>query len=139
VTLPKASAATRTASKRSGNTSKGRYDDPILIRPANFDWQAQPGQPGTSIKRLATFSERSIELSMLRVEAGKSGKIAARPGRQIVFIVSGAGTMDGQAVRQHTGCEVGIGEGPVLAAGDKPIEALMLGLPIFAEQRMAAE
>jgi hypothetical protein len=125
--------------KRKLEYPKPRYDDPILIRPANFTWHAQAGQPGYSIKRLGTFSERSTELSMLRVEAGKSGKIAARPGLQVVFIVSGAGTIDGHELRKHSGCEIAIGESPILKAGDSPIEALMLGLPIFAEQRMAAE
>src|SRR5437868_6583499 len=48
---------------------KPRYSEPILMKPSNFDWQNDPEQADLSVKRLGSFSERQLEISMLRVNA----------------------------------------------------------------------
>jgi len=111
---------------------KPRYSEPILMKPTNFDWQDVAGQPGVSIKRLGTFSERQLEIAMLRIAAGGRAKIAARPSTQIGIVIAGSGHLGEGELRPHTAFSLERNEDGLLAAVEET-ELLLVGLPIFEQ------
>lgn len=109
---------------------KPRYDDPILMRPANFAWADQPGQSGVASKLLGVFTERQIEIGMLRIDRGSSAMLGPRPGIQIACVLNGTGSVDGAPLQPLTAFEVATGTAAQLTAG-ADLELLLVGLPIF--------
>jgi hypothetical protein len=109
---------------------KPRYSEPILMKPKNFDWRDLAGQPDASIKRLGTFSERQIEISMLRIAASGSALIGSRPGTQIGIVIAGTGRIGESELRPHAAFSLDRNERAVLTAVEE-IEMLLVGLPIF--------
>ena len=63
---------------------KGRYDAPIMMDAANYDWAPVKGAPGVSEKLFGVFTERRTQARLLRLAAGASYR-GRGPGR-----VSGA-------------------------------------------------
>ena len=114
---------------------KPRYDEPILIKPMNFDWQPDADRPGVAMKRLGTFSEREIEIAMMKLEAGTKAAIAARPGIQIGVVVAGEGAIGSEILCPHAAFSLAAGEGAEITAAS-PLELYLIGLPIFARQEM---
>ncbi len=114
---------------------KPRYDEPIMMRPQNFDWQASE-QSGLSVKALGCFTERRVEISLLKLAPGAHARIAPRPGRQVAFVTNGAGTADDDELRLHSAFLLDPRESATveLKAG---MEILLIGLPIFASQTSA--
>jgi hypothetical protein len=115
-----------------------RYEEPIHMRPANFKAHLLPDQPGVAIKRLGVFSEREVSVAMFNID-GLDGraqlKISPRSSRQLGCIVNGAGTLDGQELRQYTVFELLRDEGATLAASTAT-ELVLIGLPIFSAEEI---
>jgi hypothetical protein len=109
---------------------KPRYSEPILMKPRHFDWQDVPDQPGLSIKRLGSFSERQLELAMLRVAAGGHAPIAPRPGTQIGIVITGGGRIGDDDLRPQAAFSLERNEGAIVSAVEE-MELLLVGLPIF--------
>jgi len=114
---------------------KPRYNEPILIKPRHFDWQDEPGQPGVAIKRLGSFSERQIEIAMLRIDASARAQIASRPGTQLGVVIAGAGRIGAHELRQHACFSLDRDEGALVTA-TSTIELLLVGLPLFKAQEL---
>lgn len=110
-----------------------RYPGPMLMKPQNFAWLPVAGEPGHFVKRLATFTERQLEVGMTRLDAGAAARIAPRPGTQLGFVLKGAGAIDGRGLRLHSAFALEPGEAAVLTATED-MELLAVGLPIFAER-----
>ena len=111
---------------------KPRYDEPIMMRPQNFDWQ-ETDQRGLSIKPLGSFTERRLEVSLLTLASGARARVAPRAGRQIGFVTGGAGRLDGGELRQHSAFLLDPRESAEIESKDG-LEILLIGLPIFASQ-----
>jgi len=116
---------------------KPRYGEPILIKPASFDWEAVA--PGFAKKHLCDFSERHLQLSVLKLDADTQGLWPSRGGIQVGFVLQGEGTVSGEALRQYSAFS---GREEFALSSTGGMELLLVGLPIFAEQEsglMAAE
>jgi hypothetical protein len=111
---------------------KPRYDEPVMMRPQNFGWQ-ETEQRGLSIKALGSFTERRVEISLLKLAPGARVRIAPRPGRQVAFVTGGTGRADGNELRQHSAFLLDPREGAEIESKDG-MEILLIGLPIFAAQ-----
>jgi quercetin dioxygenase-like cupin family protein len=120
--------------KRKLEYPKPRYDEPIMMRPQNFSWQ-ETDQRGLSAKALGSFTERRIEVSLLKLEPGACANVAARPGRQVGFITGGAGRTGVIDVRQYSAFSLDAHESAELESSKDGMEILLIGLPIFASQR----
>jgi hypothetical protein len=112
---------------------KPRYDEPILMKPSHFAWQDDPDQVDVAHKRLGTFSERLLEIAMLRAGAGASANIPARHGTQIGVVIAGTGTAGKHALREHAAFSLERNEGVVLTASSE-LQLLLVGLPMFAQR-----
>ena len=109
---------------------KPRYDEPIKMKPENFDWQDQPGQPGVRAKLLGSFTERRCEFAQLAVAAGSVALLGPRAGTQLVFVVAGNGTVEGRDLKPHTAFDVTAGSAAQVTASSA-LELIVIGLPIF--------
>jgi hypothetical protein len=110
---------------------KPRYDDPIKMKPESFDWQDLPGQPGAKAKYLGDFTERHHELALVHIDAGKSAMLGPRAGIQLVYVVEGTGTVDGNVLRTQTAFEVPSGSAAQVTA-TAALALIVIGLPVFA-------
>jgi len=102
-----------------------RYGHPIFMDPAVYDWVPVDGASGVAEKRAGTFTERRTRIGILRLDPGAAHRV---DGRAIYFVVSGAGTVDGQPFRPLTTVFAEWGETATFSATDRA-EILHLGLP----------
>src|SRR5262245_4120872 len=109
---------------------KPRYDEPVLMRPQNFAWQ-ETDQPGLTLKQLGCFTERRVEIYLLRAATGSRLRITPRPGRKVAFVTDGAGRVNSNELRQYSAFSLDADESAELDS-TSGIEILMIGLPIFA-------
>lgn len=116
---------------------KQRYEEPVHMRPVNFEWRPVDGQPGVSLRKLGCFSEREVNVSMIKIDAGASATIAPRGGRQLGLIVTGAGQLEGQELKEHSAFELLRDEGGRVTAAVET-ELLLVGLPLFSVEEVRA-
>ena len=105
---------------------KPRYDAPILMHPDDFDWVAVEGSPGAYEKVVGVFTERRTEAGFVKLEQG--ARYVGGGGRDIYFVIQGAGAVDGQEYRKFTTVELKKGEKAAFTAS-AATEILHLRLP----------
>ncbi|MGH7906834.1 MAG: hypothetical protein ACREP6_09420 [Candidatus Binataceae bacterium] len=108
---------------------KPRYEEPVIIYPENFAWQRDIEHPGAMIKKLGSFGELSLEISMLKL-AGAELPIPPRAGRRLFFVIDGEGTVDGEPFRRYSAFEVPKRSAASIAS-KTTADLLMIGMPIF--------
>jgi mannose-6-phosphate isomerase-like protein (cupin superfamily) len=114
-----------------------RYAEPVHIKPDHFRALELPDQPGVLVRRLGSFSERSVDIAILDIAAAQAYKLAPRAGRQIGFVMEGEGQIEQFALRPHTALELSGGEGATIKAATA-LKLLLVGLPIFTAAEAAA-
>ena len=102
-----------------------RYNAAVFMNPEAFNWIPETGCPGVERKLLGSFSERKVELSLVRAQPGGSLPLQ---GHLVGFVNSGAGHLDDSALGRHTAIELMPGEKAVLS-GASEIEVLLIDLP----------
>lgn len=107
---------------------KPRYEEPVFMDPAAYEWAAVEGVPGVAEKLLGIFTERRAEQRFLKIDSGVSFGLR---GRAIYVALSGAGTVGGQAIRRLTTIYLDAGETAALAVRE-PMELMQFGLPNLA-------
>jgi hypothetical protein len=120
---------------------KPRYENPIFMDPANFDW-AEVGK-GVHEKLLGVFTERRTQAGFLRLDPGASHKVG---GRGVYFVLDGEGRAGDKPYRRFTTVFVNADEQATLTAS-AATDILHYGLPdladlsdsAFAPSRVAAE
>jgi hypothetical protein len=78
---------------------KPRYEKPIFMDPANWEWVPVEGAHGVSEKPLGVFTERRSQARFLKLEPGASYE---GRGRRVYFAMSGKGEVSGQPLRALT-------------------------------------
>src|SRR5262249_9235214 len=96
---------------------------------------------GFARKHLCDFSERHLQLSILKLDPDAQGGLPSRGGIQIGFVLQGEGTVNGEALRKYSAFS---GREELALSSIGGMELLLVGLPIFPEQEprtrlMAAE
>lgn len=104
---------------------KRRYRDPIFMDPAAYAWVASRHERGVAHKHLGSFSEAGTALDLCRVDAGA---VTALEPHGIYFVLSGEGTVDGEAVRQYSATLLDYEERGTLRA-QMQLEILHITLP----------
>jgi hypothetical protein len=123
--------------KRKLTYPRPRYEEPIRMKPAGFDW-VPTGEPGVAEKMLGAFSERGCTIALRKLDAGAAAQLAPHRASQIGFVVNGDGHAGGEPLRKYTAFSLAAGEACELdaAAG---MELLLVGLPVIeAVERAAA-
>jgi hypothetical protein len=111
--------------KRPMKYPQARYNDPIMMNPAHFDWVVVDGSPGVADKQMGVFSERRCQAKFLKLDAQAQVK---GHGRGIFVVLSGEGRLAGENYRRFTTVYCEDGDDPLFSAASET-EILMLGLP----------
>jgi len=114
---------------------KPRYGEPILIKPANFEWETRDEQPGFAKKQLCVFSERHLQLAIAKLEPEARGLQPSRGGIQVGFVLQGEGAVNGEELRKYSAFS---GKEDLALSSGGGMEVLLVGLPIFAAQASRA-
>ena len=104
---------------------KGRYDAPITMDSANFDWVPVRDAKGVSEKLFGVWTERCTQASLIRLHAGADYEVF---GRGVYLVLKGAGACAGQPLKQHSTVFLEDGERATLHASETT-EFLHYGLP----------
>jgi hypothetical protein len=112
---------------------KGRYDAPISMDAANYQWAPIKGAPGASEKLFGVFTERRTQARLVKLAAGAA---LAVEGRGVYLVLSGAGDADGQPLQKFTTVFLETGETATLRARETS-ELLHYGLPDLSDLEMS--
>jgi len=104
---------------------KGRYDAPIMMDSANYQWAPVKGSTGVSEKLFGGWTERRMEAGLIKLDAGASYQVG---GRGIYMVLSGVGECERKPLKQYTTVYLDDGERTTLRAGEAT-EFLHYGLP----------
>jgi hypothetical protein len=107
---------------------KGRYEKPVFMDSASYEWVASDDERGVHEKLLGVFTERRTQAGFLKLDPGA---VHEARGRGVWLVVSGTGTVAGEPLRRLTTVYLDRGEKVRLAAASE-IVILHLGLPNLA-------
>ena len=115
---------------------KARYEAPVLMNPDNYPWIPDAGAKGVARRHIASFSERRIEIAETKLEAGAETRESAAGAPRFLFVVEGAGTVEGRPFKKHSLAELAAGESAAVTAA---AELVLLGisLPAFSAEEIA--
>src|SRR5712691_4355287 len=114
---------------------KGRYDAPIFMDSASFEWVAVKGAKGVSEKLFGVWTERRIEAGLLRLAPGASHAFG---GRGVYLVLAGAGECEGQPLRKFTTVHLDQDERATLRASETT-ELLHYGLPDLSDMTASVD
>ena len=108
------------------------YKTPVVMRPVALEWEAADDARAAvlSCKRLGVFPHRGLDVTQWRITAG--GTLVLEPGPQLrfVFVTSGKGTANGNAVRRWSALRVHPAE-EVAVAADETLEMLVIAVRVM--------
>jgi hypothetical protein len=116
---------------------KPRYAGPIIIEPDSFRWTPADDAPGVERKHLGAFTERGTWAELVHLRSGALWMVANNNARQLLFVLSGTGTVGNARLTAHSAVRVDPGEHVAIRCED-PIEALVFGLPPISEASASA-
>lgn len=106
-----------------------RMTEPVHFRAAHLPWTDV--QPGVQWKELGSFTERTIRLACLKLDAGAAYQPKAEGQERILFVTEGSGRFGGgETWAKHTAVHLAADEAPSMTA-TAATEALVLFLPRF--------
>ncbi|MDB5571863.1 MAG: hypothetical protein JWN93_3046 [Hyphomicrobiales bacterium] len=79
-----------------------RYEDPLLIRPAGFEWRVDAGAPGVKRKPLGSFTERGVRLELIALDPGAQATLGEPGALCLAFVQEGEGASPAGDWRAHT-------------------------------------
>lgn len=110
---------------------KPRYSAPIIMDPNSFRWEQLWDTPEVERKHLGTFTERGTWAEMVRLRCGARWTRVRDDSRQLLFVLSGSGSADGEQLGAHSSMQIDPGERIEIVC-DETVEALVFGLPPIA-------
>ena len=124
--------------KRPMKYPQPRYNDPIMMNPAHFDWVPVEGVSGVYDKLMGLFTERRCGAQFLKLDAQARYK---GHGRAVYVVLRGAGTIGSEDYRPFTTVYCEDGDDPAFVASAET-EILVLVLPRLGQavrQAVAAQ
>jgi hypothetical protein len=109
---------------------KPRYDAAVLLNNENFAWLPLAGSSGVEVRELGQFNERGLAVGEARMAAGARYEVSGTPSRNLLFVLDGEGSANGEALRTHSAVQVERSETVVIAART-PMMLMRLRLPHF--------
>lgn len=109
---------------------KPQYLGPVLLEPERFAWRALAGTHGVSRRHLGAFNDHALSLSQLSLQGGASLVLDARKQAQLLFCLSGSGSLGGQTFAEWASAELALGEQAELKAS-QDLVVFVFGLPRY--------
>ncbi|MEQ8800633.1 MAG: hypothetical protein RLP45_01200 [Haliea sp.] len=111
---------------------KPRYEQPVLMRPENFDYVPVSAAPGVYERLLGRFNERGLLIKQVKMDAGSTLEVGGSPQSLLFYAISGSGSANGKAWRPESAFQVERNETVTIEA-DEAAEFHVLGLPVFSD------
>ena len=108
---------------------KPQYLAPVLMEPSRFAWRDVT--QGVQRKHLATFNEYGFELAQIKLASGSRMTLDASLQAQLMFCVSGEGSLGGSPFGRWSSAEIALGEIVTLQANSVS-EFYVFALPDFS-------
>ena len=108
---------------------KGRYDAPIMMDGASYQWVPIKTAPDVSEKLFGVFTERRTEARLIKLASGARYEVA---GRGVYLVLSGAGEANGAPLQKFTTVFLDTDEQCTLRARETT-ELLHYGLPDLSD------
>lgn len=109
---------------------KPRYEDIVLMDPANYEW-IPSNVPGVSTKLMGVFTERSTRIELIKVESGASLHAGTSESIELLFMSEGAVSVEGKSYGPRTAFEFQANEGPKSLVASEACTFLRIVLPKF--------
>ncbi len=106
---------------------KARYERPVLMNCAHYDWLPLAGASGVSVKVLGIFSERQTKLELVQVDAGVNLELEPN---SLYFAIAGVGTVNAMRYSPRTTIRTEPQDVVRLSAGERS-QFVHLRLPQF--------
>jgi hypothetical protein len=113
---------------------KPRYNDIVVMDPANFDWVEQPEKKGVSLKNLGTFTERESSIGFIKLAPGAEYTAGGVGVADLFYVVRGTLAHDGRAYGPETGIGLEAGEDPTSFSAVEEVELLHIRGPRFPHE-----
>lgn len=110
-----------------------RYSEPILIRPAAFDWLRVTDAPGAEEKNLGVFGERRNQVRMLRIAPGSTVTVGGVGCHELLFVVGGAVRIGEEQLAERDAFSMAPDDRPVPVTATEHSELFWTSLPDFSE------
>ncbi len=102
-----------------------RYTDPLLMRPAAFEWREDKAHPGVRRKDLGSFTERPLKLGFVALEPGAAFQLGEPGAMVLAFITEGEGSFPQGQWKQHTAIRLD-GADRVALCASSPAQLLLI-------------
>ena len=102
-----------------------RYEHPVNMNPDAYQWIDVA--KGVQRKDLGTFTEAETRFGFLRLTQDAVFTLPRAGQRELYFVCSGSGSVNGQALSERDGIMLDAGESGVVLKG--PLVLFLLGLP----------
>lgn len=110
--------------------AKPRYEDLVMMNPANFDW-IPTGEKGVYAKHLGSFTERNTRIGFLKLDEGATWSGGLEDSIQILYLATGHVRFEGREYGPRSAFEFQAHEGPVPITATAPTEFFSIVLPKF--------
>jgi len=110
-----------------------RYEDCIIMNPANYSWVS--AGPGVALKWLGTFTEGETRIGFVLLSPGGKIMLDSRRAPEIIFLTRGSIEHAGKVYPKHTAFELEVSDGAVTIAGREESEFLRVQLPFVEPLR----
>ncbi len=88
-----------------------RYAKPVIMDPQAFEWR--PRSAGVSQKVLGTFTERAIEMGLLKIDSESQWQFPKMRAPCLIFVLEGEGRAEeSELFAKNTAVEIAVGETP---------------------------
>ena len=111
-----------------------RYEEPVIVTPDAIAWEPT-AREGIERKLLGAF-DHGARAELFRLELGADLPIEAPNAIQLLFVLEGAGRVEGRVYRRRSAIEVPRGE-RVTVSADAPSEILRLGVAAIRPRAFA--
>ncbi len=108
-----------------------RYDEPIVMNPANFRWVPSERADGLMVKRLGAFGERGLEFGFVRAPKGLARRFSDVRQKELLFVMSGAVRLNDRDLEPHSAFEIDPGDDGATLEARADSELFYIHLPDF--------
>jgi hypothetical protein len=108
-----------------------RYDEPIVMNPANFGWVPSERGDGMTVKRLGAFGERGLAFGFLRAPRGVVRRFENIRQKELLFVMSGAVRVNGKDLEPRSAFEIDPGDEGATLEAPVDSELFYIHLPDF--------
>jgi hypothetical protein len=111
-----------------------RYSKPVIMDPEAFAWRLC--NPGVSRKVLGTFTERAIEMGLIKVDAQSEWQFPLMRAPCLIYVLEGDGLADDSTWSANTAGDIPVGETPRYQAHTNTLLFYCI-LPLFDAAELA--